>query len=86
VTISSLIILTNWFILLGVPSGLTPVSIPASGKRLIIAPVKAIADKPGLFFTSQSSSIAGITGNAGLTVSNAFFIPSEILVIQLILF
>ena len=61
---SSQTILINLLFTLGAPQGLTPVSIPASGIRLIILPMVAIADKPGLWTTSQSNNSGGIDFNA----------------------
>ena len=74
----------NLLFIFGEPQLLTPVSICASGIRLIIEDVNAIADKPGLFLTSQINRSGGKSPNGALTVEKAFAIPSAILFIQLI--
>ena len=52
----------------------------------VTLPIIAMADKPGLWTTSQSNNSGGIDFNAGLTALNAFSIPWAIVFIQLIVF
>jgi hypothetical protein len=74
----------NLLFLFGIPHSFTPVSICASGKRLIMEAVVIIADSPGRLYTSHIRSNGGSSPNGALATENAFSIPCAILLIQLI--
>ena len=82
---SSQISLVYWLIMLGVPSGFTPVGIPISGNLEIIAEVSDIADSPGLSIISHSNRIGGIGIAGGLSTDIAVLIVLANLVIHPIL-